>query len=1156
MGKLELSFLGTPHVRHAGQVLTFPTRKVLALLIYLVVEDGLHSREKLTALFWPESDEGRARASFRRALALLRQVLGETALPALQDDGTRWMPEREKRPSHAQPFPSAAMTHLVVEGDGLGFDFTSDFACDLHPFQAVARARNSAELTPHILLDQLQDAATLYRSNFLDNFALRDAPDFDDWVRGQRELWHRKMEGIFDRLVQVQAEAGAIADAIETASRWRLLSPLNEQVYKWLMRLHFAAGDRSAALHAYADCQAMLAAELHAVPTPETEALFRRIRSQAPPRPGSLLTRGAALSPSPFLEGPLVGRESEYTTLIKLYRAASHNRAQVVVLIGEAGIGKTRLATEFLTWAAAQGADILQGRAFETGGRLPYQLLVEALRRRLECENAPDDLLSDIWLAELTRLLPELRDRYPDLPLPFTGLGEAEARSHLFEAVARLFQALVEQAPLVLFLDDIQWADAASLDLLQYVGRHWIESGTSVLALLNLRQDSLAQTPALEDWLSSLGRALPVTRLLLRPLTAEASMRLLRLLGTREQEKVTLPKRTSPDLERLGQWLYAETEGQPFFLMETLKALLEQGLLTLRLTESRQWVIDLEDVARKEGPLRTLLPSGVQELIHARLTRLSLEANELLAAGAVLGHGFTFEHLCQVADLHERDGLRALDEGLRSGLLQESSNNKRLSSDQPYTFAHDKIREVIYTEAGEARRRVLHRRAMEVLQRAAAPPTELAHHALAARLMEPAFRFSVAAGDEAVRLFANTEAYQHYTLALEAQSHLPDTEDLRRQRVETIITLVRVSWSAESPEQLLQWLAEAESLARAFSGPDRRLLVHVHYWIGFMYFMRYALRRAFESLQQVLVEAREVGDKEVLARASVQIARVMIGQGQFGKIEALLAPVVPLLEQTANWTDWIFVSGIRGMSLAARGDYTPGLTEGQRALAQARARNSNSYIALSHIFLSIIYCMGGDLPRQLEESGQVVEIAQQSGDWVFVYLGYGFRGWAESRMGQHEDAIKSMAQSQAIESQLGERLLLRDWLAAAHAEVVLAAGRVEDALSRAEATVEFARSVGGIYGEGLAHRVWGQALAEGCPPNWDEAEAHLATSVQVLESGEAFLEAARTHVVWGQICRNRGDLLSALEHFGKAAAQFETSGLASERERVRGYMSS
>ncbi len=1129
MGKLELSLLGTPQVRHAGQVLTFPTRKVLALLIYLVVEDGLHSRDHLTALLWPESDEGRARSSFRRALAMLRQELDETA------------------PLH----------HLIVKGDRLGCDVTSVFGCDLQAFQAAARATKSAAFPPHLLLEKLQDAASLYRGDFLYSFSLPDAPDFDDWVRGQRAFWHRTMEGIFDTLALVQEEVGAIGGALATAARWRQLSPFNEQVYFLLMRLHFVAGDRSAALQVYTDCKAMLAEEFHTVPAPETESLARRIRTQAPPQHHSLPTQFVQRDPSSSaLEGPLVGREQEYTTLMQRYRAACHTHAQVVALIGEAGIGKTRLATEFLTWTVAQGADMLQGRAFETGGRLPYQPLVDALRRRLEQENAPDDLLSDVWLVELTRLLPELRDRYPDLPLPFSGLGEAEARTRLFEAIARLFQALAEQAPLVLFLDDLQWADAASLDLLQYVGLSLAEHRTPVLLLLTLREDALAQSPALSDWVSSLGRALPVTRLHLGPLSAEASRHLLHGLGQRESGQRTPREHLSPDLERLGLWLFAETGGQPFFLMETLTALVDQGLLTLRLTQRGTWELDLEGAAGQESQWGALLPSGVRDLIRARLARLSPEARELLAAGAVLGHGFPFEQLCQVADLNEREGLRALDESLRSGLLREASSDEGLARRQLYSFAHDKLREVISTEAGEARRRILHRRALEVLQRDAAPVTVLAHHALAARLMEPAFHLSVAAGEEAERLFANAEAHRHYTLAWEALSHLPDTEDRRRSRVETILKLVRVAWSVEHPEQLLERLAEAEALARAFSGESRRLLAHVHYWIGFIYFVRHEMGQARETFQQVLSEAREIGDEELLARASVQIARVMIGQGRFGTIDALLAPIVPRLEHSATWMDWIFATGFRGIALTARGDYTAGLTEGQRALARANAINSYDNITRSRIFLSIIYGLVGDLSRMLEESNLVVELAEQSGGRVFAYLGYGFRGWAESRMGRHEDAIESMERSQALGRQLGGQLLLKDWLAVAHAEVVLAAGRVEDALSRAEAAVELARSVDGVYGEGLAHRVWGQALAEDSPPRWEEAEIHLATSVQFLESGEVFLEAARTHVVWGQICRKRGDMDSALEHFGKAIVQFGDAGLAREREKVRGYMAS
>ncbi|PWT75115.1 MAG: hypothetical protein C5B60_05765, partial [Chloroflexi bacterium] len=151
---------------------------------------------------------------------------------------------------------------------------------------------------------------------------------------------------------------------------------------------------------------------------------------------------------------------------------------------------------------------------------------------------------------------------------------------------------------------------------------------------------------------------------------------------------------------------------------------------------------------------------------------------------------------------------------------------------------------------------------------------------------------------------------------------------------------------------------------------------------------------------------------------------------------------------------------------------------------------------------------------------------------------------------------ESMARSQAFGKQLGERLLLVDWFAAAQAEVVLAAGRMEDALSLAQVAVELAQAVGSLYSEGLAQRVWGQALAEASPPSWDEAEAHLAASLHLLESGEALLEAVRTQVVWGQACRKRGDMEAAHEHFARAVVQLQDAGLAHERARVLGYLAS
>ena len=423
MSHLSLALLGTPEIRHAGRVVKFRTRKEQALLIYLATEGGLHSREKITALLWPNSDESQGRTTLRRTLADLRSRLEDAGGPA----------------------------HLVIDRDMLGFDFSSDTDLDLHTLESTySLARGSSTVqeeqgaVQNPLLLHLQRAASLNRGPFLEGFSLSEAPNFDDWIGLQREVWHQRMSLILDRLSQLLSEAGELLGARETVARWIALDPLNESAHRRLIEVHLAAGDRNAALRAYEAYRLKLAEDLNAKPSVETEALLASTYAGSQ---GKHDQKIGPASPVHFsvqvevrntgeLAGPLVGRTGEYTSLIEAYRAAEHGRAQAVMLQGEAGIGKTRLAGEFLAWAGAQGADVLQGRAFEAGGRLPYQPLVEALRSRIEQENAPDDLLSDPWLAELSRLLPELRDRYPDLAAP--GGDETAARIRLFEAVVRL----------------------------------------------------------------------------------------------------------------------------------------------------------------------------------------------------------------------------------------------------------------------------------------------------------------------------------------------------------------------------------------------------------------------------------------------------------------------------------------------------------------------------------------------------------------------------------------------------------------------------------------------------------------------------------------------------------------------------------------------
>src|SRR5439155_9169950 len=253
----------------------------------------------------------------------------------------------------------------------------------------------------------------------------------------------------FDRLSAWQEIGGELEPAKDTLTRWLALDPLAEEAARRLVRRHLAQGEATSASQVYATLRARLAEELRVKPSAETVALAERLRASLTRRPGGPATPASSRSSEPpgELVAPLIGRAAAFRQLVGRFQQAQGGQPQAVLLVGEAGIGKTRLASEFVAWAAAQGAEVLSGHALELGGRLPYQPLVEALRERLEAENAPEVLLSDLWLAELSRLLPDLAVRYPDLPAPSD--AELAALGQLFEAVVRLFEVLARRAPLV-----------------------------------------------------------------------------------------------------------------------------------------------------------------------------------------------------------------------------------------------------------------------------------------------------------------------------------------------------------------------------------------------------------------------------------------------------------------------------------------------------------------------------------------------------------------------------------------------------------------------------------------------------------------------------------------------------------------------------------
>ncbi|HEX6797536.1 MAG TPA: AAA family ATPase [Ktedonobacterales bacterium] len=956
MPDLVFSLLGPPRIERDGAPVGVDTRKAIALLAYLAVTGQPQRRDALAALLWPEYDQPHARATLRRTLSALAKAL------------------------EGDQLDSARETIGLRAGAALRLDVD-----EFHRLLAECQTHGHAvDETCPACVGPLAAAAALYRDDFMAGFSLRDSPAWDDWQFFQRETLRRELAGVLRRLTGAYIGLGRYDDAITSARRWLALDPLHEPAHRSLMRLYAWSGQRAAAMRQYQTCVRALDRELGVAPLEATARLYEAIKADrlAPPpaahqvpaasklsqrvpaRPTSSPASGVAqsagegiavqaeyapalpsASPTPASSTQLVGRSEEWKALRSAYDAI-HDAGHVVVLAGEAGIGKTRLAEEFTADARANGgATVIATRCYDGEASLAYAPLIAALRAALAQDEIARRLaeLPDRWLVEAARLAPEIARVRPGLPPP-PQLDSPGAQGQFFEGLRKvLLEACRGPKPGILFFDDVQWADSASLDVLIYLARRLRDA--PICLLLTWRPSEAPGRSHIRQLLAEGQRAGSATLVTLSRLSAD---------DVRELLYARLPDAKTPT--DVAQRLYEETEGVPFFVVEYLSALAQEDTPA----ERESWS----------------LPGGIRELLHSRLRTVEGTSAQVLAAAAVIGRWFDFETLRVVSGRGEEETISALEELLARGLVRELAASAGPAP--AYDFSHEKLRSQVYDEISLARRRLLHRRVAEALIAAVRRQRDgngllgqIAHHYLMAGDQAAAADYYQQAGERAKRLYANAEALAHLRTAL-ALGH-PDVAGLHEAIGDLHTSLGEYAAALQSYEA-----AEAEAEVETDGNPA--IAARLKHKLGGVHARRGdwpCARDCFESAIERLGLSGEPGQR---ARIYADWSLVAHHMGQPEQAWDLASQARELAASTDDRHAQAQAHNILGVLAESRGTVEEAVGHLEQSLALAESAGDPSVRAAALNNLALALAARGDTERALAHAEAALALSAAQGD--------------------------------------------------------------------------------------------------------------------------------------------------------------------------------
>jgi class 3 adenylate cyclase/tetratricopeptide (TPR) repeat protein len=817
-----------------------------------------------------------------------------------------------------------------------------------------------------------------------------------------------------------------------------------------------------------------------------------------------------------------VGRDAELAALVQTLARAGAGHGQVVALVGEAGVGKSRLVYEFVHAHHLQGWRVLESASVSYGKATPYFPVIDLLKRYSHVDDGDDPrtirakmtgqiLTLDETLHDTLPALLALLDALP-ADSPFAQLDPPQRRQRTRDALKRVLLRESQAQPLLVVCEDLHWIDSETQALLDSL----VESlpTARLLLLVNYRPEYR------HGW----GSKTFYTQIRLDPLPpARADELLQALIGT------------DPSLVALTPLLIARTEGNPFFLEESVQTLVETQVL-----------IGERGAYRLAHPLASLqMPATVLAVLAARIDRLPPEEKRLLQTAAVIGNEVPLPLLQAIAELPEA----SLHGGLAHLQAAEFLYETRLFPEREYTFKHALTHEVTYGSLLQERRRALHARIVAALEalagdRVAEQVERLAHHALRGEVWDKALTYGRQAGEKALARSADREAVGYFEQALSALPHLPEQRNMHEQAIDLRLALRSALVLLGDLGPVLAYLREAETLAVALDDPRR--LGQVSISLSNYLWIKGAHDEAIAAGQRALAFATAGGDVALHAVANYYLGFAYHAQGDYRR-------AVDCLRQTMAFFDGArrherfgqpFLPAVASRCWLASchaelGMFTEGLTLGEEGLRIAEPVDHPGNLAVASWGVGLLALHQGDLPRALPLLERAVCICQDADLPLFFPRVAVALGAAYTLAGRGADAASLLMQA-LQQANATERVDTQALCHLSLGEAQVLAGRMEEAYALAEQALVHAREHQERGNEAYALHLLGEIAVHRDLPESEPAAAHYRQALALAEELGMRPLVAHCHRGLGMLYLKIGKEVQAGPELSTAVALYRT----------------